>query len=61
LIIEQITKADRDACHALCRMAKLAPHYGSLVPPFYGLIKGRSIHCTLDTYSIVLSKTRFEV
>ena len=22
-------------CHALCREAKLAPHYGGLVPPFY--------------------------
>jgi len=35
LAMEQITKADCDACHALCRMAKPAPRYGGLVPPFY--------------------------
>jgi len=33
--VEQITKADRDECHALCRTAKPAPRYGGLVPPFY--------------------------
>jgi multiple antibiotic resistance protein len=33
--VEQITKADRNACHALCRMAKSAPRYGGLVPPLY--------------------------
>ena len=31
--VEQITKADRDACHALCEKAKPAPRYGGLVPP----------------------------
>jgi len=30
---EQITKADCNACHTLCRKAKFAPHYGGLVPP----------------------------
>jgi hypothetical protein len=32
---EQITKADRHACHALCKKANPAPRYGGLVPPFY--------------------------
>jgi hypothetical protein len=35
--VEQITKADRDASHALCKKAKPAPRYSGLVPPFYGL------------------------
>jgi len=33
--MEQITKADRNACHALCRKANPAPYYGGLVPPLY--------------------------
>ena len=33
--VEQITKADRNACHALCGKANPAPRYGGLVPPFY--------------------------
>ncbi len=37
--MEQITKADRDECHALCRKAKSAPSYGGLVPPLYALVK----------------------
>jgi hypothetical protein len=32
---EQITKADRNACHALCEKANPAPRYGGLVPPLY--------------------------
>ena len=32
-IIEQITKADRNARHAFCGKAKPAPHFGGLVPP----------------------------
>ena len=35
--VEQITKADHNACHALCKKANLAPRYGGLVPPFYFL------------------------
>ena len=31
--VEQYTKADHNACHTLCIIAKLAPHYGGLVPP----------------------------
>jgi hypothetical protein len=33
--VEQITKADRNACHALCKKANPAPRYGGLVPPFH--------------------------
>jgi len=34
--IEQITKADRDECHAFCEKANSAPRYGGLVPPLGG-------------------------
>jgi len=33
--MEQITKADRNACQAFCRKAKSASRYGGLVAPFH--------------------------
>lgn len=33
LAMEQITKADRDVCHAICEKANPAPRCGGLDPP----------------------------
>jgi hypothetical protein len=51
--IEQITKADRNAYHALCGKANPAPRYGGLIPPLYVRMVETGWKKSVDTYCLV--------